>query len=100
MLACVDDIFIGCRCQDDVDKPTSCISEPFTMDEVGALSWFLGMQVKQSPGAVTVNQSRHIDDCLECYSLAECKPVGTLADISAQLSRRAALKLSQQRQYP
>ena len=65
------------------------------------------MQVKQSPGTVTLNQSRYIDHCLEHFGLAECKPVGTPADISAQLSEKAALKLAvlkkaalKQRQYP
>ena len=64
------------------------MSERFQMDERGALSCFLGMQVKQSPGAVTVNRSRYIDDCLKRFGLAECKPVGTPADISAQLSKK------------
>ena len=58
------------------------------MDDRGALSWFLGMQVKQSPGTVTVNQSRYIEDCLDRFGLAERKPVGTPADISAQLSKK------------
>ena len=52
------------------------------MDDKGALSWFL------ETGTVTVNQSRYIDDCLERFGLAECKPVGTPADISAQLSKK------------
>ena len=42
------------------------------------------MQDKQSPGTVTVNQSGYIDDCLERL----CKPVGTPANISAQLSKK------------
>ena len=88
VLVWVDDIIIGCRCQDEVDKLRSRFSERFKMDDRGALSWFLVMQVKQSPGTVTVSQSRYIDDCLECFGLAECKPVGTPADISAQLSKR------------
>ena len=53
------------------------------MDDRGALSWFLGMQVKQSSGRITNNQSHGIDDCLERLGLAECKP----ADITAQLSK-------------
>ena len=84
----VDDIIIGFRCQDEVDKLRSRFSERFKMDDRGALFWCLGMQVKQSPGTVTVNQSRYIDNCLERFGLAECKPVGTPADISAQLSKK------------
>ena len=88
VLVWVDDIIIGCRCQDEVDKLRSRFSEWFKMDDRCALSWFLEMQVKQSPGMVTVNQSRYIDDCLERFDLAECKPEGTPADISAQLSKK------------
>ena len=46
------------------------------------------MQVKQSAGTVPVNQSRYAHDCLERFGPAECKPVGTPADISAQLSMK------------
>ena len=46
------------------------------------------MQVKQSPGTVTVNQSRYIDDCLERFGLAECKPVDPPAEIRAQQSKK------------
>ena len=100
VLVWVDDIIIGCRCQDEVSKLRSRFSEQFKMDDRGALSWFLGMQVKQSPETVTVNQSRVIDGCLGRFCLAECKPVGTSADISAQLSKKGCPKLGQQRQYP
>ena len=48
----------------------------------------LGLQVKQSPGTVTINQSSYIDDCLERFGLAECKQVGTPVEISAQLSKK------------
>ena len=58
------------------------------MDDRGVLSWFLGMQVKQSPGIVAVNQSQYIEHCLERFGLAGCKPVATPADISAQLSKK------------
>ena len=71
-----------------VDKMRSPFYERFKMDERGALSWFLGMQVKQSPVTVTVNQSRYIDDCLERFGLADSKPMGTPADISAQPSKK------------
>ena len=39
-------------------------------------------------GTVTVNQSHYIDDCLEHFGLAECKPVGISANISGQLSKK------------
>ena len=88
VLVSVDDIIIECRCQDEVDKLRSRFHERFKMDERGALSWFPEMQVNLSPGTVTVDQYLYIDDCLERFGLAECKPVGTPADISAQLSKR------------
>ena len=88
VLVWVDDIIFGCRCQDEVDKLRSCFSQQNKMDDRNRLLWFLGMQVKQSPGTVTVNQSRYIDDCLKRFGLAECKPVGIPADISAQLPKK------------
>ena len=35
-----------------------------------------------------MNQSNNIDDCLERFGLAECKPVSTPVDISVQLSKK------------
>ena len=61
----VDDITIGCRSQDEFDKIRSRLSEQFKMDNRGALSWFLGMQVKQSPGMLTLIQSSYINESLE-----------------------------------
>ena len=92
VLVWVDGIIIGCRCQDEVDKLRSRFSERFKIDDRGTLYWFLGIQVKQSPGTVTVYQSHYIYDCLEQFGLAECKPVGTPADISAQLSKKGYLE--------
>ena len=60
-LVWIDDIIFGCRCQDEVDKLRNRFSERFKMDDRGALSF-------------------------ERFGRAECKPEGTPADISAQLS--------------
>ena len=88
VLVWVVDIIIECGCQEEVDKLRSRFSERFKMDDRGALSWFLETQVEQSPGKVTVDQSRYIDDCLERFDLDEYKPVGTPVDISPKLSKK------------
>ena len=50
VLVWVDDIIIGCRCQDEVDKLRSRFSERLKMDDRDALSWLLAMQVKHQLG--------------------------------------------------
>ena len=88
VLVWVDDIIIGCKLQAEVDRVRDRFTDRFKMDDRGPLAWFLKMQVKRAPGSVTVNQSRYIEDCLERFGLADCKPVGTSADISTQLTKK------------
>ena len=88
VLVWVDDIIIGCKLQAEVDRVRDRFTDRFKMDDRGPLAWFLKMQVKRAPGSVTVNQSRYIEDCLERFGLADCKPVGTPADISTQLTKK------------
>ena len=38
-----------------------------TFQNRGPLAWFLGMTIKQQPGAVTVSQTQYIDECLRRY---------------------------------
>ena len=57
------------------------------MDDRGPLSWFLGMAIKQQPGAVTVSQTQYIDECLRRFGLDDCKPVSTPADANSSFSR-------------
>ena len=78
----------------------SCFSEEFKMDDRGAMSRFLGMQVKQSHRTVTRNQSYYIDDCLERFGLVDRNPVCTQAELERNFRRRTALKLGQHRHYP
>ena len=84
----INDIIIDCRCQDEVDLVGSRFSIQFKMYDRGGTSWFLQMQIKQSPGTVKMNQTNNIDNCLERLSLAKCKSVGTPDDISVQFSKK------------
>ena len=88
VLVWVDDIIVECRRQDKVVKMSGRCFERLKMDALVASSWFLGMQLKQSPGTLTMNQSRYIDDCLEGFGVADCKPVGTPEGFSSQLWKK------------
>ncbi|XP_022875774.1 uncharacterized protein LOC111394250 [Olea europaea var. sylvestris] len=49
----------------------------FEMSDLGQMKYFLGIQVKQSPGRIFLSQEKYIDDLLEKSSMNQCKPVST-----------------------
>ena len=82
VLVWVDDIIIGCKGKDRINKLRDDFNQRFRMDDRGSL-----MTIKQQPGAVTVSQTKYINDCLRRYGLDDCKPVSTPADVNSSFSR-------------
>ena len=52
------------------------VSQRFKMTDLGALTWFLGMEIKQHKDfSIDLNQTRYIEDCAAKYgvtNLPEC----------------------------
>ena len=47
----------------------------FEMSMMGELTFFLGLQVKQSSEGIFINQAKYIQDLLKKYKLAEVSPM-------------------------
>ncbi|KAL0410959.1 UNVERIFIED_CONTAM: Retrovirus-related Pol polyprotein from transposon TNT 1-94 [Sesamum latifolium] len=41
------------------------------------MRYFLGIQVKQSPGRIFLSQEKYIDDLLKKFKMSHCKPIST-----------------------
>nr|GEX30675.1 hypothetical protein [Tanacetum cinerariifolium] len=66
------------RFQDD-------ILVPFQNVDDGEMTFFLGLQVNQSPCGIFINQSKYVLEILNKYGMESCDPVGTPMEIKDKL---------------
>nr|GEU64060.1 retrovirus-related Pol polyprotein from transposon TNT 1-94 [Tanacetum cinerariifolium] len=57
----------------------------FKMSMMGEMTFFLGLQVNQSPSGIFINQSKYMHEILKKYGLNTCDIVGTPMDIKDKL---------------
>ncbi|GJT20564.1 retrovirus-related pol polyprotein from transposon TNT 1-94 [Tanacetum coccineum] len=58
----------------------------FEMSMIGEMTFFLGLQVNQSPCGIFINQSNYVLEILKKYEMETCDPVGTLMEIKDKLN--------------
>ncbi|GKE10799.1 hypothetical protein Tco_1414350 [Tanacetum coccineum] len=52
---------------------------------MGEMTFFLGLQVNQSPCGIFINQSNYVLEILKKYGMESCDPVGSLIEIKDKL---------------
>ncbi|GJS90115.1 copia protein [Tanacetum coccineum] len=57
----------------------------FEMSMMGEMTFFLGLQVNQSPCGIFINQSNYVLEIFKKYGMETCDPVGTLMEIKDKL---------------
>nr|GFB57486.1 copia protein [Tanacetum cinerariifolium] len=57
----------------------------FEMSMMGEMTFFLGLQVNQSPCGIFINQSKYVLEILKKYGMESCDPVGTPMEIKDKL---------------
>nr|GEY11629.1 hypothetical protein [Tanacetum cinerariifolium] len=55
------------------------------MSMMGGMTFFLGLQVNQSPCGIVINQSKYVLEILNKYGMESCNPVGTPMEIKDKL---------------
>ncbi|GKC68336.1 retrovirus-related pol polyprotein from transposon TNT 1-94 [Tanacetum coccineum] len=78
----VDDIIFASTDPKACDIFSDEISLKFQMSMMGQISFFLGLQVSQSPACIFINQSNFALEILKKFRMDSCDPIDTLeADI-------------------
>nr|GEV87091.1 copia protein [Tanacetum cinerariifolium] len=57
----------------------------FEMSMMGEMTFFLGLQVNQSPCGIFINESNYVLEILKKYGMESCDPVGTPMEIKDKL---------------
>ena len=80
----VDDILILSNSENTLCKAKSELHASFSMQDMGALHYCLGIQVIQDPsqGIIQINQKSYIESLLKKYNMSKCKGIATPLPIS------------------
>ncbi|KAJ9561842.1 hypothetical protein OSB04_007002 [Centaurea solstitialis] len=73
----VDDIIFGSTNISMCKAFESLMYKEFEMSMMGELTFFLGLQVKQSSEGIFINQSKYVHDLLKKYQLHDASPMRT-----------------------
>ncbi|GJS58942.1 retrovirus-related pol polyprotein from transposon TNT 1-94 [Tanacetum coccineum] len=72
----VDDIIFASTNPSFCDKFADQMRKRFKISMMGKMSFFLGLQISQSPRGIFINQSKYALEMLKKYGLDQCDPVG------------------------
>ncbi|GJU72892.1 retrovirus-related pol polyprotein from transposon TNT 1-94 [Tanacetum coccineum] len=73
----VDDIIFAASTLELCDLFAKIMCSKFKMSMMGKISFFLGLQISQSPRGIFINQSKYALESLKKYGFESCDPVDT-----------------------
>jgi hypothetical protein len=79
----VDDIIFGGSSHTLVSRFQEMMESEFQMSMMGELTFFLGIQVKQTKQGTFVHQAKYTKDLMKKFNMVELKPVSTLMSSAA-----------------
>jgi hypothetical protein len=95
----VDDIIFGGSSHTLVSRFQEMMESEFQMSMMGELTFFLGIQVKQTKQGTFVHQTMYTKDLMKKFNMAELKPVSTLMSSAASLGPDEDGEAVDQREY-
>nr|GEZ39907.1 hypothetical protein [Tanacetum cinerariifolium] len=81
----VDDIIFGSIHPRYTQLFSDLMKSRFEMSMMREMTFFLGLQVNQSPCGIFLNQSSYVLEILKKYKMESCDPVGTTMEIKDKL---------------
>ncbi|KAJ9536231.1 hypothetical protein OSB04_un000597 [Centaurea solstitialis] len=73
----VDDIIFGSTNPKLCEKFELLMKSEYKMSMMGELTFFLGLQIKQSEKGIFINQGKYVHDMLKKFDLTSCTPMKT-----------------------
>ena len=77
VLIWVDDIVIAAKTGSLMTETKDLLKDRFKMKDLGPISFFLGIQFKQTERGISMNQSYYLLGVLERFQMSDCKPRST-----------------------
>jgi hypothetical protein len=86
-LVYVDDIIFGCTNESSVQWFANSMQTEFEMSMIGELSYFLGLQVKQSSAGIFISQEKYLKEILKKFQMEDSSTVSTPMVVGCKLSK-------------
>ncbi|GJT73476.1 putative ribonuclease H-like domain-containing protein [Tanacetum coccineum] len=83
----VDDIIFGSTKSSMVKDFEELMQKEFKMSSMGELTFFLGLQVKQSNGGIFLSQDKYVKDILNKFDFRTIKPASTPIEAHKSLGK-------------
>jgi len=87
VLVYVDDIVFGSNEATLVEWFSNAMQSEFEMSLIGELSYFLGLQIKQTTTGMFISQSKYLKEMLRKFQMEESNPISTPMDVGCKLSK-------------
>jgi hypothetical protein len=95
----VDDIIFGDSSHTLMSRFQKIIESEFQMSMMGEITFFLGIQVKQTKQGTFVHQAKYTKELMKKFNMAELKPVSTPMNSAASLGPDRDGETVDQREY-
>ena len=77
----VDDIVIAASSEKLLNDTKDLLKNKFKMKDLGPISWFLGIEFKQTDDGIEMGQSYYLKGILERSNITDCKPRSTPCEV-------------------
>jgi hypothetical protein len=81
----VDDIIFGGSSHTLVSRFQEMMKNGFQMFMIRELTFFLGIQVKQTKEVIFIHQAKYMKDLMKKFNMTELKPMSTLMRMAVAL---------------
>jgi hypothetical protein len=86
-LVYVDDIVFGCTNESSVQWFANSMQTEFEISMIRELSYFLGLQVKQSSAGIFISQEKYLKQMLKKFQMEDSSTVSTPMVVGCKLSK-------------
>jgi hypothetical protein len=100
LLVYIDDIIIARSSSSAVDLLLGQLQSDFALKDLGALSYFLAIEVKKVVDGIYLSQTKYTSYLLKCAGMLTCKPSPMPLATSAKLSVHGEGRESSQPKMP
>ena len=73
----VDDLLVTGSNLQQIERFKQDMMQAFEMSDLGLMSFFLGMEIKQSRGVIFIGQEKYAKEILKKFQMENCKPTTT-----------------------
>ncbi|KAA0051914.1 putative copia-type polyprotein [Cucumis melo var. makuwa] len=83
----VDDLIFTGNCASMFEDLKKARTQEFEMIDIGLMSYYLGIEVKQSEEGIFISQERYTREILEKFNMMNSKPIATSIETGTKLSK-------------